>query len=51
VRLVGHPLCEGAYEIRHGSGALIGTASSLSAARQLIDDHIVLLRQRLAASA
>jgi hypothetical protein len=51
VRLVGHPLCEGAYEIRHSSGAVMGTAASLSAARQLIDDHILLLRQRLAASA
>lgn len=51
VRLVGHPLCEGAYEIRHRSGVVVGSASSLSTARQWIDDHIVLLRQRLAASA
>ena len=51
VRLVGHPLCEGAYEIRHSSGELVGTASSLSAARELIDSCIVLVRQRLAASA
>jgi hypothetical protein len=51
VRLVGHPLCEGAYEIRHSSGELIGSAPSLSAARDLIDSCIVLVRQRLAATA
>jgi hypothetical protein len=51
VRLVGHPLCDGAYEIRHSSGELIGTAASLSAARELIDSVIVLVRQRLAATA
>jgi hypothetical protein len=51
VRLVGRPLCEGAYEIRHSSGEWIGTAASLSAARELIDSCIVLVRQRLAAMA
>lgn len=51
VRLVGHPLCEDAYEIRHSSGELLGTAASLSAARELIDSCIVLVRQRLAATA
>jgi hypothetical protein len=51
VRLIGHPLCEDAYEIRHSSGELLGTAPSLSAARELIDSCIVLIRQRLVATA
>ncbi len=51
VRLVGHPLCEDAYEIHHNSGELIGSAASLSAARELIDARIVLVRQRLVATA
>lgn len=51
VRLVGHPLCEDAYEIWHHSGERIGTAPSLGAARELIDSCIVLVRQRLVASA
>ncbi|MFM7312895.1 MAG: hypothetical protein ACKO0M_06975 [Cyanobium sp.] len=51
VRLVGHPLCEGAYEIRHRSGECLGSAPSLSAARELIDSCIVLVRQRLVATA
>ena len=50
VRLVGHPLCESAYEIRHSSGVSLGSAGSLTAARDLIDAHIVLIRQRLAAT-
>ena len=50
VRLLGHPLCDDAYEIRHRSGELLGTAPSLSAARELIDSCIVLIRQRLAAA-
>lgn len=51
VRLTGHPQCEDAYEIDHSSGAPIGTAPTLQAARELIDARIVLLRQRLAAYA
>ena len=51
VRLVGHPLCDDAYEIHHSSGELIGCAPSLSAARELIDARIVLVRQRLVATA
>ena len=51
VRLVGRPLCDGAYEIRHSSGEWMGSAASLSAARELIDSCIVLVRQRLAATA
>ena len=51
VRLVGHPLCDDAYEIRHSSGELLGTAPTLAAARELIDSCIVLVRQRLAARA
>jgi hypothetical protein len=49
--LVGYPRCEGAYLIEHSSGAVLGRASSLSAARVLIDEQIQLLRQRLAAAA
>ena len=51
IQLVGYPRCEGAYLIEHSSGAVLGRASSLSAARVLIDDQIQLLRQRLAAAA
>ena len=47
IRLVGHPLCEDAYEIRHSSGECLGSAASLTAARELIDACIVLVRQRL----
>jgi hypothetical protein len=50
VRLVGHPHCEDAYEVRHSSGEVLGTAASLSTARELIDSCIVLVRQRLAAT-
>ncbi|MEY4297495.1 MAG: hypothetical protein RLZZ423_674 [Cyanobacteriota bacterium] len=51
VRLVGHPLCEDAYEIRHRSGEWLGTAPTLTAARELIDGSILLVRQRLAMTA
>jgi len=51
VLLLGHPRCEDAYLIRHSSGAVLGRVGSLAAARQLIDEQITLLRQRLAASA
>jgi len=51
IQLVGYPRCEGSYLIEHSSGAELGRASSLSAARVLIDDQIQLLRQRLAAAA
>jgi hypothetical protein len=49
--LIGYPRCEGAYLIQHSSGAVLGRAASLSAARLLIDEQISLLRQRLAAAA
>jgi len=51
VQLVGHPRCDGAYLIRHSSGVCLGHACSLTAARELIDQQIPLLRQRLAATA
>ena len=51
IQLLGYPRCEGAYLIQHSSGAELGRAATLSGARQLIDDQIQLLRQRLAASA
>lgn len=38
------------YAVRHASGLPMGQASSLEEARQLIDEGIVLVRQRLAAS-
>jgi len=49
VELLGCPDQEDAFSIRHCSGAWLGTASSLDAARELIDARILLLRQRLAA--
>ena len=51
IQLIGYPRCEGAYLIQHSSGAVLGRAASLSAARLLIDEQISLLRQRLAAAA
>ncbi|MFN9547910.1 MAG: hypothetical protein ACK6AD_12755 [Cyanobacteriota bacterium] len=39
------------YAVRHGSGLPMGQANSLREARQLIDDGILLVRQRLAAIA
>jgi hypothetical protein len=39
------------YAVRHASGLPMGRASSLREARQLIDEEILLVRQRLAASA
>jgi hypothetical protein len=38
------------YAVRHASGLPMGQASSLREARQLIDEEIVLVRQRLAAA-
>jgi hypothetical protein len=37
------------YAVRHASGLPMGEARSLGEARQLIDQDIVLVRQRLAA--
>lgn len=51
IQLIGYPRCEGAYLIQHCSGAVLGRSASLAAARQLIDEQIPLLRQRLAAAA
>lgn len=38
------------YAVRHASGLPMGQANSLREARQLIDEEIVLVRQRLAAA-
>lgn len=51
VRLISRCSAAEAYRIHHCSGMPMGTATSLQEARTLIDDHIQLLRQRLAASA
>ena len=51
VRLIQRCPASEAYRIHHGSGMPMGTAASLAEARLLIDDHIQLLRQRLAAAA
>lgn len=40
-----------AYRIQHCSGMPMGSVASLEEARNFIDDHIHLLRQRLIASA
>ena len=37
------------YVVRHASGLPMGRATSLLEARQLIDERILLVRQRLAA--
>lgn len=39
------------YEISHCSGSPLGMAANLDEARSLIDERILLLRQRLAAAA
>jgi hypothetical protein len=39
------------YRVQHQSGAPLGQVASLAEARQLIDEQIVLIRQRLAAVA
>lgn len=49
VELVGHPLHEDAYVIQHCSGAVLGSVASLTAARDLIDERLPLVRQRLLA--
>lgn len=38
------------FAVRHASGLPMGQAKSLVEARQLIDERILLVRQRLAAS-
>jgi hypothetical protein len=38
------------YAVRHASGLPMGEANSLREARQLIDEEIALVRQRLAAT-
>jgi hypothetical protein len=38
------------YAVRHSSGLPMGRARNLSEARQLIDERILLVRQRLVAS-
>lgn len=39
------------YRVRHHSGTPMGQVGSLEEARQLIDEQILLIRQRLAAAA
>lgn len=39
----------GPFAVRHASGVPMGQASSLNEARQLIDERVLLVRQRLAA--
>ena len=51
VRLISRCSAKDAYRIHHCSGMPMGTAASLQEARLLIDEHIQLLRQRLAAAA
>ena len=51
IQLLGRPGEGGAFRVRHASGAPLGQVRSLSEARQLIDDQILLLRQRLIAAA
>jgi hypothetical protein len=51
IALVGHPGAGGAYRVRHASGALLGEVPTLQEARQLIDEQILLLRQRLVSAA
>ena len=51
IQLLGHPGEGGAFRVRHASGAALGQVRSLPEARQLIDDQILLLRQRLVAAA
>ncbi|MEY4354473.1 MAG: hypothetical protein RLZZ609_2714 [Cyanobacteriota bacterium] len=41
----------GPFAVRHASGVPMGQASSLNEARQLIDERVMLVRQRLAAIA
>lgn len=38
------------FAVRHASGLPMGQAQSLKEARQLIDERVVLVRQRLAAA-
>jgi hypothetical protein len=52
IRLCGPHGTAAAYRIHHGrSGLPLGTTTSLEEARRLIDERIVLVRQRLAATA
>ncbi len=51
VRLIRRCLASEAYRVQHSSGVPMGSAASLDEARALIDEHIQLVRQRLAASA
>lgn len=46
----GKPCRDAPFAVLHASGLPLGQARSLDEARQLIDDRIVLVRQRLAAT-
>lgn len=46
----GRPYRDGPFAVLHASGLPLGQARSLDEARQMIDERIVLVRQRLAAS-
>lgn len=45
-----HPDRSGPFAVRHASGLPMGQATSLREARQLIDEGILLVRQRLVAT-
>lgn len=47
---LGDPHRQAPFAIHHISGLPLGRANSLTEARQLIDERILLVRQRLAAS-
>lgn len=51
IALKAHPQQPHCFEIRHSSGLFLGTTASLDHARELIDQELPLLRQRLVAAA
>jgi hypothetical protein len=51
VDLYAHPGSVAPFQITHPSGLHLGEAANLREARELIDEALPLLRQRLAASA
>lgn len=51
IELLGLPGEGDAYRVRHASGAPLGAVRTLQEARQLIDEQIILLRQRLVSAA
>lgn len=51
IELLGLPGEGDAYRVRHASGAPLGAVRTLQEARQLIDEQIILFRQRLVSAA